>query len=214
MAKIKISVEDKELKRKLKKTKTALKKELKDAAVRVAKGIYKNSTNRFTSAHSSSESRKVLAAIKAAGWDVRVSSDSKTTIMVGNIDKLDALTAQKTVATGMTHHLWRIFHEGAGPKGSGSRKNPLFHGGRHTSSQYPFYVYVRTNDFLPAFAPGRHAPFKELVSSNSPGIVIVYAKGMKGRQWYLNRMELFREDRLFIDRIYKRAFKRALRKAK
>jgi hypothetical protein len=198
----------------LKKTKTALNNELKLAATRTAKGIFRNSTRRFNSAHKSKTAKKVLAAIKTAGWDVRISQDGQTTIMVGDIDKLDSLTAERAVSTGTVHHLWRIFHEGAGPRGSGSRKNPLIHGGRHTPSKYPFYVYVRTNDFLPAFAPGRHPPFKPLVAAQHPGVVVIYAHGMKGRQWYLNRMQLFREDRLFIQRVYRRAFKRALKKGK
>lgn len=211
---IQIKADSSGTKRQIKKTKTALNNELNRAANTVAIGIYKNSIRRFNNAHKSKEAKKVLSAIKTAGWDVSVSQDGHTTIMVGDMDKLDALTAEKTVATGMVHHLWRIFHEGSGPLGAGSRNNPLFHGGKHTPGKYPFYVYVRTNDFLPAFAPGRHAPFKPLISASHPGVVIIYAHGMKGRQWFLNRMQLFREDRLYIDRIYKRAFKRALKKGK
>jgi len=163
--------------------------ELRKASQDIGKGILANSIARYDH-----RSRRVLTAIKASGWKIRESQDKKTTILIGDMDILDRMTKKTAKATGKEWHLWRILHEGSGPMSQGTNKRI----GKKTprSTPWPIKVFVRSDDY--GVKPGAYAPFAELLSlEGQPGIFVIRSRGSAGRAWFLENMQMFRQDKAF-----------------
>lgn len=204
MAKFKVDI-----KRSLKKLNNIEKivdSEIKKATNDIGKGILQNSIHRYDH-----KNRKVFNAVRQAGFDVRTSSDGKTTILVGNMKVLDNLTKQTAKATGNEWHVWRILHEGSGPDAKTTNKHIAKKSPK--ASDWPLIVYVRSADY--GVSPGKYPPFAELVSlEGSPGIFIVRTRGTEGRAWFLENMKLFRQDKDFVQKRIDKALQNVNRRIK